>query len=239
MNKSKRRAVARALALGVVIAGCGALAPLRFAGAAGEYTAEKFSAAPPAEVSAAIREVLSNDGIRVQGPKGPLCEIWLRRAIPLNANPSNELGIAFPEFAEGTLAAVVRFPAEVTDYRQQHVKSGVYTLRYALNPVNGNHQGVAPQRDFLLASPAAGDAGAAALSMNDLLALSRKAAGRDHPSVWSLSPVEGQPATLPAMSHQEDGDLWLAEFPVHLQAANNTVTVKTVGLVVVGHAPEA
>ena len=69
--------------------------------------------------------------------------------------------------------------------------------------------------------------------------LSRKAAGRDHPSVWSLSPVEGQPATLPAMSYQEDGDLWLVEFPVHLQAANNTVTVKTVGLVVVGHAPEA
>src|SRR3989449_6183513 len=152
MNKSRRRAVARALALYAVIAGCGAAAPLRFAGAAGAYTAEKFSAAPPAEVSAAVREVLSSDGIRVRGPKGPLCEIWLRKAIPLNANPSNELGIAFLEFAEGTLAAVVRFPADVTDYRQQHVKPGVYTLRYALNPVNGNHQGVAPQRDFLLRS---------------------------------------------------------------------------------------
>ena len=239
MRQWKRRALVRVLGLGAGVAACCAAAPLRPFAAVGAFTAEKFSAAPPAEVSAAVRELLSNDGVRVQGPNGVLCEIWLRKAIPVKANPSNELGVAFGEFTEGTLAGVVRFPAGVSDYRQQHIKPGVYTLRYALNPVNGNHQGVAAQRDFLLASPAADDQSAATLSMNDLLTLSRKAAGTGHPSVWSLSPVEGQPATLPAVSHQDDGDLWLVEFPVNLQVPGNTLTVKTVGLVVVGHAPEA
>ncbi|HYL09208.1 MAG TPA: hypothetical protein VEU31_00600, partial [Candidatus Acidoferrales bacterium] len=146
MNKSKRGPMVRGLALCAALAALCAMTPRQSAGAVGAYTAERFSAAPPPEVSAAVREALSNDGIRVQGPDGPLCEIWLRKAIPVNASPSNELGVAFGEFAEGTLAAVVRFPAEVIDYRKQRVKAGVYTLRYALNPVNGNHQGVAPQR---------------------------------------------------------------------------------------------
>lgn len=239
MKRSKKRAIVRALGLCVAFAACCTLTPRRLDAAADPYTAEKFSAAPPAEVSAAIREVLSNDGIRVLGPKGPLCEIWLRKAIPAKENPSNELGIAFGELTEGMLAGVVRFPAEVTDFRLQHVKPGVYTLRYALNPVNGNHQGVAAQRDFLLASPATEDQSAATISMNDLLNLSRKAAGTSHPSVWSLSPVEGPPAALPAMSHQEDGDLWLVEFPINLQGPNNKLVRRAAGLVVVGHAPEA
>src|SRR5260370_42194620 len=86
MNKSKRRAAARALALFVVIAGCSAAAPLRFAGAAAAYTAEKFSAAPPPEGSAAGPGGLSDDGIPAQGPKGALCENLARKALPLNAH---------------------------------------------------------------------------------------------------------------------------------------------------------
>jgi hypothetical protein len=239
MNKSTGGATVWGLALCAAIAALCAMTPLQSAGAVGAYTAEKFSAAPPPEVSAAVRETLSNDGIRVQGPNGPLCEIWPRKAIPVNASPSSELGVAFGEFAEGTLAAVVRFPAEVIDYRKQRVKAGVYTLRYALNPVNGNHQGVAPQRDFLLASPAADDQSVAVLSVNDLINLSKKVTGANHASVWSLGPVEDQPKALPAINHQDDGDLWLVEFPLNFLGPSNTLTVKSVALVVVGHAPEA
>ncbi|HYL09207.1 MAG TPA: hypothetical protein VEU31_00595, partial [Candidatus Acidoferrales bacterium] len=93
--------------------------------------------------------------------------------------------------------------------------------------------------DFLLASPAADDQSVAVLSVNDLINLSKKVTGANHASVWSLSPVDSQPAAPPGMSHQDDGDLWLVEFTVNLAGAGNTLTVKRVGLVVVGHAPEA
>src|SRR5258708_27408269 len=239
MKKSNNHAMLQIFCVCVAIVSSLAIPSLRPARAAAGYSAEKFSGAPPAEVSAAVRETLSSDGIRVQGPNGVICEIWLRKAIPVKASSSNELGVAFGEFTEGTLAAVVRFPADVIDFRKQHVKPGVYTLRYALNPVNGNHQGVAPQRDFLLASPAADDQSASPISVNDLINLSKKVTGANHASVWSLGTVEDQPKTLPSISHQDDGDLCMVNFPVNLLGPSNTLTVKTVALVVVGHAPEA
>src|SRR5205807_123366 len=82
--------------------------------------------------------------------------------------------------------------------RKQLIKPGVYTLRYALLPDNGNHMGVAPQRDFLLASPATDDQDAATVTIDQTLALSRKATGSNHPSVWSLGPPEDHPKSLPS-----------------------------------------
>ncbi len=52
---------------------------------------------------------------------------------------------------------MVRFPQGMSDYRGQSLPPGVYTLRYQLLPQDGNHMGVAPNPDFLLASPAASD----------------------------------------------------------------------------------
>src|SRR5207245_489014 len=50
-------------------------------GAAQGYKAEKINAPPPQELSAAVRETLSGDALRVMGPNGPLCEIWLRKVV--------------------------------------------------------------------------------------------------------------------------------------------------------------
>jgi len=202
------------------------------------YKVEKIAAALPQELAPAVREALAGEVLRVIGPQGTLCELWLRKVVPAKANPTQELGITLGQLAEGTLVGAVRFPADVKDYRQQRVKAGVYTLRYALIPVDGNHQGVAPQRDFLLASPASADQGANAISRDATLALSRKATGTSHPSVWSLAALDSAPASLPAMAHQEDGDMWLLEFRAQVQSGNSASPVVMV-LVVVGHAPEA
>ena len=202
------------------------------------YQVEKVSAPPPEELAPAVRETLAGEALRVVGPQGPLCELWLRKVVPAKASPSQELGITFGQLAEGTLVGAVRFPADVKDYRRQRVKPGVYTLRYALLPVDGNHLGVAPQRDFLLAAPAAADQTPETVSRDAALNLGRKTTGTNHPSVWSLVGVEGQPASLPAVTHQEEGDLWLLEFRAQLQA-DSTPSVVTMALVVVGYAPEA
>jgi len=131
----------------------------------------------------------------------------------------------------------IRFPSSVKDYRKQLIKAGVYTLRYALLPENGNHMGVAPQRDFVLASPAAADQDPATPTVDQSLALSRKATGSNHPSVWSLAPPEDHPKSLPSVFHLDDGDLWLVEFQLPLKGA--TGSPLSMALVVVGSAPEA
>ena len=203
--------------------------------AAQSYRAESFSAPPPEELAPAVREVLSSDAIRVVGPQGPVCEIWLRKVVPGLSSPSQELGVTFGQLAEGTLVGAMRLPNEVKDYRRQLVKAGVYTFRYALLANDGNHMGVAPQRDFLLASPAPADQNPADLTREAAINLSRKTTGANHPSVWSLAPPED--TETPRIIHQEDGDLWLVQFKVTVQSGGAAQV--TMALVVVGHAPEA
>jgi hypothetical protein len=208
--------------------------------AAQTYKVETVSAAAPQELAPAVREVLSGDALRVVGPNGPLCEIWLRKVVPGQARATQELGITYGQLAEGTLVGAIRFPAEVKDYRRQRVNPGVYTLRYALLPVDGNHLGVAPQRDFLLAAPAAADQAPTNLTRDPTIALGRKTTGTNHPSVWSMAAVEGESASLPVMTHQEDSDLWVLEFRVQVQSGKNAApSAVSMALVVAGYAPEA
>lgn len=212
---------------------CFFLCALRTA-CAQSYKAEPLNEAPPNELAAPIRSALSSTGVRVTGPSGPLCDIWLGKAVPGKANAPQTLGVVYPQLAPGTLVGAIRLPNAVKDYRKQLIKAGVYTLRYALLPDNGNHMGVAPQRDFVLASPAADDQDATALTIDQTLALSRKATGSNHPSVWSLGPPEDHPKSLPSVFHLDDGDLWLVEFQLPLAGSPTTLA-----LVVSGSAPEA
>ena len=201
-----------------------------------QYTLEK-AGAPPEELAASVREALAPEGWRVVGPSGPLCEVWIRKVIPAKREASQELGIAFPELAEGTLIGAIRFLAPTGDYRRARVKPGVYTMRHMLYPVDGNHMGVAPQRDFVLLSPAGEDSGAAAMAPSDLLAFSRKASGGGHVSVWRLEATEA--AGEPALVHREEENLWVLHCAVTLQPEGGTATKKGLALVVVGAAPEA
>jgi hypothetical protein len=196
------------------------------------YTVDVTNDAPPESLSAAVRDTLAPKGLRVTTPSGPLCEIWLRKAVPGGA-ASQELGVVYPQIQTGTLVGAMVLNADVKDYRRQVVHSGVYTLRYALSPVNGNHQGVAPQRDFLIAIPADLDKDPAALSENQTIEASRKSTSTNHPSVWSLVPGEGNASAKPAMSQDTGADLWIVQFSVPI--AGSPVRM---GLVVVGFGPE-
>lgn len=205
--------------------------------AAQSYKAAPLSEPPPSDLAASVQSALSSTGVRVIGPNGTLCDIWLGKAVPGKANAPQSLGVVFPQFAQGTLLGAIRFPNSLKDYRKQLIKAGVYTLRYAQLPENGNHMGVAPQRDFVLASPAVADQNPSTLTIDQTLALSRKATGSNHPSVWSLAPPEDHPKSLPSVLHLDDGDLWLVQFQLPVEGA--TGSPLPMALVVVGSAPEA
>jgi hypothetical protein len=199
--------------------------------AAQNYTAATVSEAPPAELSAAVKGVLDSQAIQVKGGNGVVCEIWLRKDIPTAAAGGMTLGITYPQIAPGTLVGAIRFPAEVIDFRDQKIKPGVYTLRYELNPVDGNHQGVAPQRDFLLLGPPADDTTTDTLDFKPLVKLSKETTTHNHPSVWSLMPADGAPAQLPGVAPQDsdNGTIQVLFFKANLGA-----TPTTMGLVVNG-----
>ncbi|MCL4523756.1 MAG: hypothetical protein M1453_03470 [Acidobacteria bacterium] len=231
-----RTPFSRLLRLSVALLAGAVLAPGVYAQ---DYKIESFDSAAPAELAPAIRETLSNAAVRVIGPQGPLCEIWFRTAVPARASAQQTLGVAYGQFEEGTLFGAVRFLRETRDFRKQLVKPGVFTLRYALNPVDGDHMGVSPIRDFLLLLPATEDVNPASFTRDDTIKLSKKAIGVNHPSVWSITSGEGEHAKLPEVIHLEEEDAWVLFYRISVQPAGGAAAPLTLGLIVVGHAPEA
>ena len=181
---------------------------LGFAAAAAfaqDYKVEPV-ATPAPNLPAAYSTVIQTDGYRVTGPKGPWCEIWLRKSIPAGAKPSDN-NIVLP-LAQGTLIGILRFPAAGADRRGQSVKPGVYTLRYSNYPVDGAHQGVAPQRDFALLTPIANDPDPAAMPAFEKLVDMSKTTGNAHATVLSLEAPQG--SKFPAVTKEGEGDTVLS-----------------------------
>lgn len=150
----------------------------------GQYKAES-AGAPPSEVAPAIAQVLQKDGAKVTNNGKPYAEIWFRTDKPASPKAAED-GTTVP-VTMGALLGVIRFDVTGQDRRGQTIKPGVYTLRYGVMPINGDHQGAAPQRDFLLMVPAADDKDLNATpAFEAVVAMSRKASGTPHPAVLSF-----------------------------------------------------
>ncbi|MBZ5583475.1 MAG: hypothetical protein LAQ30_14950 [Acidobacteriia bacterium] len=168
-----------------------------------DYKLETFTTPLPDVPSAYASVIFRKPAYRVTGPNGPWCEIWLRISVPTGAKPADPaISFAIPQ---GTLIGILRFPAQAADRRGQTIKPGVYTLRYSDYPVDGAHQGVAPQRDFALLTPVANDPDPNATpSFEALVKMSAEASGTPHPAVLSLETPAG--STFPAVTKEGDHD---------------------------------
>lgn len=178
--------------------------------------------APPAEASA-VSAALVKDGVKVLKDDGSvLLEMWVVAAEPKGGS-SSEQNTTWSSVAHGSLLGVVKYPNRASDRRGQTIKPGTYTMRYSYFPMNGDHQGVAPQRDFALLSPVAADTDAAAKPAFDaLVEMSKKASGTPHPLVLSLW-KEDKPIP-PGIEAQGDEDQVL-----HVNIGSTSVSIIVVG----------
>jgi hypothetical protein len=143
--------------------------------------------APPADFAPAITQALQQQGTKILSGSGTVvCEVWFVTKLPSGASTSDQ-NVTLGTVPQGALLGAIRFSSPGADRRGQAIKPGVYTLRYSQIPVNGDHQGAAPQRDFALMTPAGDDKDANATpSFDALVAMSRKASGTPHPAVLSI-----------------------------------------------------
>lgn len=175
---------------------------------AADYRIEPLDEAPPADaLSAEIAAQLQPSGFRVvRGENRTICDVWLCKAWNVKADftPSNT--ILYP-FEPGQLLGVIRYPRKAGDFRAQDIAPGVYTMRYALQPVDGNHVGTSETRDFILLSRAADDADPGAASEEQLIERSAAAAETTHPAMLAMlsSQVDGD--APPAVRNDEEREL--------------------------------
>ena len=159
--------------------------------------------AVPEELAAPLKALVADGGARVTiGAR--VLDFWWTRGLPLAGAAGDAPAWSLVE--EGTLVGVVRVAAPSKDIRGRTIKPGVYTLRYGLQPQNGDHLGASANRDFLLLAPAAADSEAGPTGHDGAIVQAKKTLGTSHPANWSLDP----PVTTAAAGsivHTESGML--------------------------------
>ncbi|MCU0878535.1 MAG: hypothetical protein MUF06_12180 [Pirellulaceae bacterium] len=168
-----------------------------------EHKVEKLdSAAPADELSPEIAPLLAPTGFKlVRGESRTICEIWLCKEWPVD-NKVEAAGAVIYPLNPGQLVGVIRYPRRAADFRDQTIPSGVYTLRYGHQPVDGAHVGTSPTRDFLVVSPAEKDRDPALLDYKALVAVGKETSGSAHPAILSLQ----RPAAEGDLTVREDAD---------------------------------
>ena len=186
---------------------------------------ESLGACTDTGVPEAVRQALEARGYRVTLDDGVTIDLWFRSQVPVAKSPdaAATAGADF-SFERTTLIGVALYAKPAKDFRNQNIRPGAYTLRYELHPADGNHMGVAPARDFLLMVPAASDPGPdASLNYDQLIALSKKATGTNHPAPLDLAAPEAQ--SFPAVYENSEGHTLVA---VKLKTASGDVPIALV-----------
>ena len=165
---------------------------------------ESIGALADPAASDSLKKALEPAGSRVSLADGAYCDIWLRAGMP--AGKTDAQGAVYTSLGESALVGVIAFAKPTTDFRGQPLKPGVYTLRYGLHPTDGNHMGISPIRDFLVLVPVAMDQNPdAQFKFEELMKMSAKASGTNHPAVLSLASADK--AAAPKIAPNDHGQL--------------------------------
>ncbi len=182
--------------------------------ASGQYKIAP-AGSPPSELAPAVSSLLQKDGSRVVNAGGSsVCEVWFRTAVASGPKVTED-AVTMGTIPVGSLVGVIRFPVQGADRRGQTIKPGIYTLRYVLMPVSGDHLGAAPQRDFVAMIPAALDKDPASTPTQEaVIAMSVKATGTPHPGVLSIAPGSGSISFTKEAEHDWTLNTNLGSLPI-------------------------
>ena len=121
----------------------------------------------PSEIAASVAASLAPGGVRATVGTATL-SFWWVKTLPM------KVGGSWGDVPEGALVGAVRIDKDFRDIRGRVIKPGTYTLRYGIQPANGDHLGVSPFREFLLLSPAGVDTDAAPKGHDGAIDLSKQ-----------------------------------------------------------------
>lgn len=154
--------------------------------------------APPAQLSAEVRQVLQSRGVRVMDPNGFLfCEVWLRSA-PVAEDASLPAALQAGSIPAGALVGAVRYASPGADRNGRGFGPGIYTLR---------HTG----GDAVVMVKAEDDPGPDPAPVESLEEFSRKVTRTDSPAVQRLT--YGGSGSSPRLRITREGE-WILQVAV-------------------------
>ena len=204
---------------------CAVVAVLALVPALAADFAVQTGAPIPEAVPEATRALVAQAGVSVQAGDATLVRFWMRTA-PFEGEPASGFGVRFDNIPEGAFLGVVEYPDRGSDFREQAVPPGVYTIRFGLHPEDGNHMGVAASRDFALLAPVDKDLEVAKNYDFDGIVQLSADVGNPHPTVARLELPEADAGP----------SIWENDYEHSI--LDVAVADTFVGIVVEGHAEE-
>ena len=154
---------------------------------------------PPKEIDAAIRARLQSKAVQLLNGDKPAYEFWLVSEAALEAKPGSPAK-ALDSLKQAALLGVVSVPATLRDYRDDDLAAGVYTMRFASQPQDGNHLGTAEFTYFAALTLAKFDTKPDGIATyKALVSASRKETSSDHPVILSLRPASSDDGESPKL----------------------------------------
>ncbi len=187
----------------------------------------KFEMGPsPADmIPQETQAIIAAEAVTVKSGDTVVAHFWMR-ASAFEGDAGGGFGVRYDMIPEGAFLGVVSFPEKGSDFREQSIPSGVYTLRFGLHPENGDHMGVAPSRDFAVLSPVDKDLEIEKNYEFDAMIKLTAEVGNPHPTVARLELPEGDDA--PHL-WENDYEHWVLDLKV---------ADEVIGIVIHGHAEE-
>src|SRR5215210_4166405 len=131
---------------------------------------------PPKEVDPSIQKLLQANAVQLLDGEQPAFQFWLVKELP-NVK-------ALETIKPATLLGVAAVSKPQRDYRDDEIAPGVYTMRFTLQPQDGNHLGSADFVTFAVLTPAKIDGKPDGISdYKTLVKASSKETTTDHPVV--------------------------------------------------------
>jgi hypothetical protein len=204
-----------------------------------KYTIKTTSNPVPKEISEPIQKLLVNESIQLLDGEGKLlCEVWFRKEIPAEATPEQvKTGVTFREVKQTEILGAIQFHKDMTDYRKQKIKAGVYTMRLAYQPTDGKHTAdISDFTEFALVIKAAADTKPALMEAKALHDKSGDSLDLAHPGVFMLWP-NNKPGKEPAIAAQAKNH-WVIQSKCALVVKGQpTGTSIGIGITLIGHSP--
>jgi len=188
--------------------------------AANGVTVAKHTNAAPDEIAAPVKAQLAPGGATAKIGETTVDFWWVKS---LESTSKDWSGVP-----EGALVGAMKVSTPFKDIRGRTMKAGAYLLRYALQPQNGDHLGVSPHREFLLATPAADDTTAASLGHDPAVDLAKKSINISHPAVLSIDPPVATDPPLSVKQNDAGHSFVVFEVPTSSGALR-------FGLILIGH----
>ena len=168
-------------------------------GSAASLTLKVVDKEPPKELDASIATKLQKTAVQLLDGDKPAYEFWFAAELPLTAKPASPAK-ALDAVKQATLLGAVSIPKALRDYRDDELTAGIYTMRLALQPQDGNHLGTAEFSYFAALIPAKLDTKPDGIAdYKALVKASSKETATDHPVILSLRPPSSTDGDAPKL----------------------------------------